>query len=89
MINILNLCINDFFKKKFILLSLLPMVFSVIVFSALMLFGGSELLVALKNLASNGEFLDKDDGEIVTALVRSGILSIEEARSILGWQKNI
>ncbi|HDX6240963.1 TPA: portal protein, partial [Campylobacter fetus subsp. venerealis] len=31
----------------------------------------------------------KDDGEIVTTLVGSGILSIEEARSILGWQKNI
>lgn len=31
----------------------------------------------------------KDDGEIMTTLVGSGILSIEEARSILGWQKNI
>ncbi|AHE94370.1 phage capsid portal protein, PBSX family [Campylobacter fetus subsp. venerealis cfvi03/293] len=31
----------------------------------------------------------KDDGEIVTTLVGSGILSVQEARSILGWQKNI
>ncbi|EMH6587453.1 phage portal protein, partial [Campylobacter fetus] len=31
----------------------------------------------------------KDDGEIMTTLVGSGILSVEEARSILGWQKNI
>ncbi|AQW80782.1 phage portal protein [Campylobacter pinnipediorum] len=31
----------------------------------------------------------KDDGAIVTELVSRGILSIDEARSILGWQKNI
>ncbi|MBR8466343.1 phage portal protein [Campylobacter sp. faydin G-140] len=31
----------------------------------------------------------KDDGEIVTALVERGIISVSEARSILGWQKNI
>ena len=31
----------------------------------------------------------KDDGEIVTQLVERGIISISEARSILGWQKNI
>ncbi|EAI5647556.1 EI24 domain-containing protein [Campylobacter fetus] len=67
MINIINLCIGDFFKKKFILLSLLPTVFSVIVFSSLIIFGGSELLIALKNLASNGEFLDKD-GIVATIL---------------------
>ncbi|MSN96764.1 phage portal protein [Campylobacter sp. FMV-PI01] len=31
----------------------------------------------------------KDDGEIVTMLVERGIISVAEARSILGWQKNI
>lgn len=31
----------------------------------------------------------KDDGSIVTTLVSTGIISVDEARSILGWQKNI
>lgn len=31
----------------------------------------------------------KDDGAIVTELVGRGIITVDEARSILGWQKNI
>lgn len=31
----------------------------------------------------------KDDADVVTNLVQSGIININEARSILGWQKNI
>lgn len=31
----------------------------------------------------------KDDADVVTGLVQTGILSIPEARGILGWQKNI
>lgn len=31
----------------------------------------------------------KDDGAIVTELVSRGIINVNEARSILGWQKNI
>ncbi len=31
----------------------------------------------------------KDDGEIVTNLIDSGIISINEAREILGWQKSL
>ncbi len=31
----------------------------------------------------------KDDGEIATQLVERGIISVQEARNILGWQKNI
>lgn len=31
----------------------------------------------------------KDDASVVTELVQSGILNINEARGILGWQKNI
>ncbi|WP_169976125.1 phage portal protein [Campylobacter sp. RM16191] len=31
----------------------------------------------------------KDDGAIVTELVGRGIINVNEARSILGWQKNI
>lgn len=31
----------------------------------------------------------KDDGEIVTNLINSGIISVNEAREILGWQKTL
>lgn len=31
----------------------------------------------------------KDDGEIVTNLIDSGIISVNEAREILGWQKSL
>lgn len=46
--------IEDFFTKKFILLSILPAIFSVIIFGFLVFFGGSELYL---NLIENPEIL--------------------------------
>ncbi|AII15132.1 hypothetical membrane protein (EI24 domain) [Campylobacter iguaniorum] len=63
MINLLRLSINDFFTKKFILLSLLPFFISILLFSTLMIFGGNELFEILKAGAISGDYSFIDESE--------------------------
>lgn len=49
-------------------------------------FGGMGIKLSLKAIDATNF---KDDSDVVTNLVQSGIININEARSILGWQKNL
>ena len=78
---IFNLAKQDFFTRKFILLSLLPLVCSLIILGTLAFFGGKELFDALSQGAQSGDFsfLDEQRFPIIAK-----ILSFAATKWIIG-----
>lgn len=56
MIKILQLSLKEFLTKKFILLSILPLIISVLTLSGFLIFGGIEFFNILSEGAKNGDF---------------------------------
>ena len=73
MIEILSLCINDFFKKKFILLSILPFISSLLVIGLVLIFGANELFDLLKQslISTDFSFIDETKQGFLVSLLSS------------------
>ena len=78
---IFNLAKQDFFTRKFILLSLLPLVCSLIILGTLAFFGGKELFDALSQGAQSGDFSFLDEQRFP---VIAKILSFAATKWIIG-----
>ena len=78
---IFNLAKQDFFTRKFILLSLLPLVCSLIILGTLAFFGGKELFDVLSQGAQSGDFSFLDEQRFP---VIAKILSFAATKWIIG-----
>ena len=78
MIEILSLCINDFFKKKFILLSILPFISSLLVIGLILIFGANELFDLLKQslISTDFSFIDETKQGFLVSLLSFDITRI-------------
>ena len=76
--DILRLSIKDLFTPKFIALSILPLVFSALIITAIAMFGGRELYEAL-NAA-----IPSDSGALAEYPMVTKILSLGIAKWLIG-----
>lgn len=74
MIRNFKLALDDFLTPKFLLLSTLPLVLSIIFLSAIMIFGGREIYEALSVGASSGDFgfLDEEKFPLIAKILSFG-----------------
>ncbi|QKG30028.1 EI24 domain-containing protein [Campylobacter sp. RM16187] len=75
MIRNFNLAVKDFLTAKFLLLSSLPLVLSIIILGALMIFGGKEIYTALSMGAASGDFsfLDENAHPYIAQILSYGV----------------
>lgn len=78
MIEMLSLCINDFFKKKFILLSILPFILSLLAIGLVLIFGANELFDLLKQslISTDFSFIDETKQGFLVSLLSFDITRI-------------
>lgn len=75
MIRNFNLAIRDFLTAKFLILSSLPLILSIVILSGLMIFGGNEIYDILSKGVSSGDFsfLDENAHPYIAKILSFGI----------------
>lgn len=75
MVNVFFVSLKDFLTKKFIILSLLPLLVSLLVFGGFIIFGGNELFSILSEGAKSGDysFLNEAEYPLVTKILTYAI----------------
>ena len=70
---IFNISVKDFLTKKFILLSLLPLLGAILVLGILAFFGGKESFENLQNALANGDFTLLQNYPIIAKILSYGV----------------
>ncbi|MDO5046900.1 EI24 domain-containing protein [Campylobacter sp.] len=76
MIRNFNLAVKDFLTAKFLILSTLPLILSIVILGALMIFGGKEIYTALSMGAASGDFsfLDESAHPYIAQILSYGFM---------------